>query len=1293
MPRLRPLVDAYAVLAKKVKHLVKGYDWKQGIGLIDGINGYEVVTKASEYNGSVKGNVKRLRKQVRIDDDDVVGFLAWIQGAFHAYGSPAFVLDDTCIMEYDFLRSLMGRIIDINALSNLYFILANEGFRNVKLSYLGGHWVLLEMDSIDAKEKIIKHVGLSVKALTRNTFAKIISSWSELVKIDDSDNSSLSYIRELEAWIPEFITDKEEDSTSNGEFEGANENDIRIDKENEYDHVLETSFAQDHDAEFQKIPKCSRKSVNSEDPFGIYKILKRNKDSPQPTPQFPPGFTPIVEDNVVGSGNSPQPTHVGSQEDGINPDNIMSGNKVNESFVNSKHNHGTKFQASGFILEVMDELIKMNFLSLNVQGLGNKAKQGWIQELNTTHRVNFVAIQETKMENIDLFSIKALWGNLSSNYAFSPSIDYSRGTWIPTSTKLLIISVYAPQDLNERRMLWDFFRHLLDSWDGECVLLGDFNEVHFENERHGSLFNSYGANSFNNFINMMGLIDLPLEGYSFTWSHKSASKMSKLDRFLISEGLLASFPSISALCLDKHLSDHQPIFLRELNVDYGPTSFCFFQSWSSRKGFDKMVEDSWKNSDNMDYNKGDENSKFFHGIINKKHSQLAIRGILVDGDWIVDPSLVKNEFLKHFVNRFATLATECITFASTFPNQLSPDQVIDFESSVAYDEIKHAVWDCGTNKSPGLDGLLPPGCNSSFISLIPKTQEAKMVKDFRPISLIGSMKILDGPFILNELLSWCKHKNSKALIFKIDFEKAFDLVRWDYLDVGNHLSSFLFILIMESLHFSFNKVVNAGLFKGIHIDDSFSLSHLFYADDVIFVGKWNLSNLSTIVNVLKLFHLALGLKINLHKSKLMGIGIPQDVVASAARSIGCSTLRLPFNYLGVKVGGTMSKISSWDDVVAKLSSRLSKWKLKTLSIGGRLTLIKSVLSSLPLYYMSSFKVPISVLKKIESIRRNFFNGVDNAEKKMSLISWKKVLASKKNGGLGVSSFFAMNHALLFKWVWRFIANGSSLWSHFTTTIHGIHGALDCPLSFSKCSPWIDIVREVRKLSIKGIDLLSLIKKLYFLELDKHASVASKLRDNSLFDSFRRPPRGGVEEEQLLLLISDTSTAETCTRWVMYIPIKINIFAWRVSLDKLPSRLNLSLRGLDIPSILCPLCSIVVESTSHLLFACHLARQLMYKVARWWEVEYQDFISYDDWILWLSNLRVTKHFKDVFEGVCYITWWVIWKFRNQVLFGSDLPRVDLLFDEIIRLSFNWCSHRCSLKFDWNSWMKNPSSFNL
>ncbi|GKF90907.1 hypothetical protein Tco_0274608, partial [Tanacetum coccineum] len=143
----------------------------------------------------------------------------------------------------------------------------------------------------------------------------------------------------------------------------------------------------------------------------------------------------------------------------------------------------------------------------------------------------------------------------------------------------------------------------------------------------------------------------------------------------------------------------------------------------------------------------------------------------------------------------------------------------------------------------------------------------------------------------------------------------------------------------------------------------------------------------------------------------MGIGVNTSVVETVANLIGCSILSSPFNYLGVKVGSNMSRISSWDDVVFKVSSRLSKWKLKSLSIGGCLTLLKLVLTSIPLYHMSIYKVPMGVLKKLESIRRNFFTGTDGSVRNPTWINWSTAVAPKKNGGLGVSSFFAHNHAL------------------------------------------------------------------------------------------------------------------------------------------------------------------------------------------------------------------------------------------------------------------------------------------
>nr|GEZ88023.1 RNA-directed DNA polymerase, eukaryota [Tanacetum cinerariifolium] len=255
------------------------------------------------------------------------------------------------------------------------------------------------------------------------------------------------------------------------------------------------------------------------------------------------------------------------------------------------------------------------------------------------------------------------------------------------------------------------------------------------------------------------------------------------------------------------------------------------------------------------------------------------------------------------------------------------------------------------------------------------------------------------------------------MVFKADFEKAFNSVSWDYLDgilsnfgfgakwrgwiqgclnsakgsilingspssefsfhkglkQGDPLSLFLFILVMETLHISFNNILNARFFKGIHINESLTLSHLFYADDAIFIGTWDKANVISLVHMLNCFYMASGLKINIIKSSIMGISTTGEEVNSAAKIIGCSTFSSPFKYLGVKVGSSSSRNSLWDEVISKISSRLSKWKAKSLSIGGRFTLIKSVLTSFPLFFMSIYKAPMGALHKLESIR--LFNGL------------------------------------------------------------------------------------------------------------------------------------------------------------------------------------------------------------------------------------------------------------------------------------------------------------------------------
>ncbi|GKF65858.1 hypothetical protein Tco_0192375, partial [Tanacetum coccineum] len=157
-------------------------------------------------------------------------------------------------------------------------------------------------------------------------------------------------------------------------------------------------------------------------------------------------------------------------------------------------------------------------------------------------------------------------------------------------------------------------------------------------------------------------------------------------------------------------------------------------------------------------------------------------------------------------------------------------------------------------------------------------------------------------------------------------------------------------------------------------------------------------------------------------------------------------------------------------------NRLSKWKMKTLSIGGRLTLLKAVFGSMPIYHMSIFKVPMLVLQRMESIRCHFFNGNDLDSKRSIWVSWNKVLTSKEKGGLGVSSLFALNRALMFKWVWRFFNQSDSLWVRVIHAIHGVDGRIGRAGNVGHTSIWCDIIKEMDRLASHGIDLISMMHK-------------------------------------------------------------------------------------------------------------------------------------------------------------------------------------------------------------------------
>nr|GEZ99102.1 RNA-directed DNA polymerase, eukaryota [Tanacetum cinerariifolium] len=345
----------------------------------------------------------------------------------------------------------------------------------------------------------------------------------------------------------------------------------------------------------------------SKDPFHIYPLLKKkdkvmsNKDS-EFSMKYPPGFIP-------NEGSDGASMHVeegrGGNSENENEGNVEVDNVVpsgNNSGMNSKEGR-TESVCSGHFKKSEVPRTCGFILSL----FDDVVKVGKVMGYKMDGCMSNMA-KIIESQRLD----ETCWGNMAFDYVHSDSIGLS----------------YL---------------------------------VRNRSDRFGLVFNVQGANVFNSFISSAGLVEVSLGGCSFTWCHKSEIKMSKLDRFFVSESLLNTCLNISAITLERYLSDHRPMLLREYHFDYGPTPFKFFHYWFEMEGFSKIVDDAWKESPSDESN-----------------AMIRMMG--------------KLKFLKTKIREWNKTNMLCRKNA-------------ELENEVSNEEIKRAVWDCETDKAPGPDGF------------------------------------------------------------------------------------------------------------------------------------------------------------------------------------------------------------------------------------------------------------------------------------------------------------------------------------------------------------------------------------------------------------------------------------------------------------------------------------------------------------------------------------------------------------------------------------------------------------
>ncbi|GKC54817.1 RNA-directed DNA polymerase, eukaryota, reverse transcriptase zinc-binding domain protein, partial [Tanacetum coccineum] len=366
----------------------------------------------------------------------------------------------------------------------------------------------------------------------------------------------------------------------------------------------------------------------------------------------------------------------------------------------------------------------------------------------------------------------------------------------------------------------------------------------------------------------------------------------------------------------------------------------------------------------------------------------------------------------------------------------------------------------------------------------------------------------------------------------------------------------------------------------------------------------------------------------------------------------------------------MKSIASWKTLVDRFHMRLSSWKANLLSIGGRLTLIKSVLGSL--------------------------------------------------GWLNIGSFKAFNIALLQKWRWRLLSSPNALWVQVIKAYHGQEGGFD---TNGCCGTRIRFWKDIW---VGETPLFTRYNRLYHLDQDKDYLIIDRINNGQWSWNWSRTNLGVRNLAYLCDMLNEIGqlnidvNEDTCTwslgpngtftvkdaryridqnilptlahatTWDKSIPRKVNVFMWRLSLDRLPHRLNLSSRGMDIPAISCPSCNANVESANHVFFECDIATDMWKLVFRWCDIPLFQASSWDSFNDWIISWHASKEKKHRFYVITTSVLWWLWRYRNSVTFNSQPLRKSDLFDNVRFSSFSWLHNRDHMKLSWNDWLMYPLS---
>ncbi|GAU15239.1 hypothetical protein TSUD_09770 [Trifolium subterraneum] len=188
---------------------------------------------------------------------------------------------------------------------------------------------------------------------------------------------------------------------------------------------------------------------------------------------------------------------------------------------------------------------------------------------------------------------------------------------------------------------------------------------------------------------------------------------------------------------------------------------------------------SWQQSRSLWLKEGDDNSKYFHSVLAGRRRGNAISMIQADGITLEGVTPIRQAVFSHFASHFKTINLDRPRVDNLQFKRLNHLESGSLIKPFSEAEVRAAVWDCDNFKSPGLDGV-----NFGFIKDFSeefRSDVMRFISEFI-IAFVKDRQILDGILIANEAVDEARKYKKELMLFKVDFEKAYDSVDWGYLD-------------------------------------------------------------------------------------------------------------------------------------------------------------------------------------------------------------------------------------------------------------------------------------------------------------------------------------------------------------------------------------------------------------------------------------------------------------------------------------------------------------------------------